>query len=83
MIQRRIENHHIANLMILLPFLDRDKLFAVGMPIAEHPPHRSEHARFTHKMGSTPFYAKCGQDKNVVPSPGALWIGALQWMDTT
>ena len=27
--------------------------------------------------------AKCGQDKNVVPSPGALWIGALQWMDTT
>jgi hypothetical protein len=25
-----------------------DKLFAVGMPVTRHPPHRSQHALLTH-----------------------------------
>src|SRR5215469_344538 len=43
-------------------------MVAVGMPVAQHPPHRSSRAALPHEMCSSTFDAICGRENYVALS---------------
>src|SRR5215471_6785378 len=45
-----------------------EQAVAVGMPVAQHPPHRSSRAALPHEMCSSTFHAICGRENYVALS---------------